>query len=119
MSNPDQKEVELMTANLDHAIEMGEALKRLERNGDFKKIITNGYLKEKVLASVSLLGVPQVVAEGRRTAVMEDLISASNLQFFLRFIESQYDSAKDPILSDEEEAEFAAAAAEAQAGELN
>jgi len=117
MSNPDQKEVELMTANLDHAIEMGEALKRLQRNGDFKKIITNGYLKEKVLASASLLGVPQ--ERQNRVNIMEDMIAASNLQFFLRYIEAQYESTKDPILSDEEEAELAAAAAEAQAGELN
>jgi len=119
MSNPEQENIELMTANFDHAIEMGEALKRLQRNGDFKKIITNGYLKEKVLASVSLLGVPQIQAEGKRPGVMEDLVAASNLQFFLRLIEHQYEAAKDPILSDEEEAELAAAAEEAQTQGMN
>ena len=119
MSNPDREQVELMTAQFDHAIEMGEAYKRLAKNGDFKKIILNGYLKEKVLASVSLLGVPQIQAEGKRPGVMEDLVAASNLQFFLRMIENQYAAAKDPILSDEEEAEFAAMAAAEQAEGLN
>ena len=115
MSNP-QTETEEFNAEveqIEHAISMGEAWQRLQRNGDFKKIITNGYLNEKVLASVSLLGVPQM--KGDRGSVMEDLVSASNLQFFFKMIEAQYEGAKNPILSDEEQAEFEAAQAEAEA----
>lgn len=121
MSNPEKEQAELMSIQLDHVVEMGEALKRLQRNGDFKKIITNGYLKNKVLASVSLLGVPQIQAEGKRPMVMEDLVAASNLQFFLRMIENDYEATKNPILSDQEEAEMAqmAAAEEASAAGLN
>lgn len=112
MSNPAQTEEELLSINMDFAIEMGEALKRLSKNGDFKKIITNGYLRDKVMASVSLLAVPQILAEGRRGNIMEDITAASNLQFFLRMIENDYEATKNPILSDAEEAEMAAAAAE-------
>jgi hypothetical protein len=100
--------VELETVSLDHAVEMGEAYKRLQRNGDFKKIITEGYLKAKVLASVSLLAVPQMKEAGQRPGTMEDIISASNLMYFLLQIERQYAAATTPILSDEEEAELAA-----------
>jgi hypothetical protein len=99
--------VELETVSLDHAIEMGEAYNRLRRNGDFKKIIAEGYLKAKVLASVSLLAVPQMKDAGQRPATMEDIISASNLSYFLLQIDRQYAAATNPILSDEEEAELA------------
>ncbi len=103
MSNSEQEELELMTVSLDHALSMGEAWSRLQRNGDFKKVITNGYLRDKVLASVSLLGVPQIKDKGRRPDVMEDLVAASNLQFYFKIIEHEYEGAKNPILSDDEE----------------
>jgi hypothetical protein len=109
MSNPktEQEQIELETRSLEEAIVMGEAWQRLQRNGDFKKLITEGYLKDKVLNSVSLLAVPQL--KNDRAGIMEDLICASNLQFFFRWIENQYQAAKNPILSDEEEAEAQAA----------
>jgi len=99
---------DLMTADLDHAIDMGEAWLRLQRNGDFKKIITEGYLKEKVLASHSLLAVPQIKDKGRRPDVIEDLIASSNLKFYFKIIEHEYEGAKNPILSDDEEEELQA-----------
>ena len=114
MSNSDQ-DAELMTADLDHAIDMGEAWLRLQRNGDFKKIITEGYLKNKVLASVSLLGVPQIVDARRRPHVIEDIVSASNLQYYFKVIEHEYQGATQPILSDDEERELAELAAAEQA----
>lgn len=118
MSNSDeQRQKELMTASMDHALHMGEAWLRLQKNGDFKKIITNGYLKEKVLASASLLGVPQ--ERDRRGMIMEDLISASNLEFFFRMIENQYEAVKNPILTDEEERLMEEAAAAEASGEVN
>jgi hypothetical protein len=50
---------------------------------------------------------------------MEDLVSASNLQYFFRLIEHQYEGASNPIMSDDEEAEFAAMAAAAQNESVN
>lgn len=117
MSNP-KDQIELETASLDHAISMGEAWLRLQRNADFKKVILNGYCKEKVLASVSLLAVPQIIDAGRRTYVMEDLVAASNLEYFFKIIEHEYEGAKNPILSDDEEAELAALEAEEAADSL-
>jgi len=99
---------ELETIETEHHVVMGEALGRLRNNPDFKMVIENGYLKEKVLASVSMLAVPQISETGKRPGVMEDLISASNLQFFLSMVEDFYEAAKDPVLSDEEEAELEA-----------
>jgi hypothetical protein len=116
MSNsaPTKEELDFMTADLDHALVMGEAWLRLQKNSDFKKVILHGYLRDKVLASHSLLGVPQIKDKGQRQNVIEDLISSSNLKFFFKLIEHEYEGAKNPVLSDDEEIEMAnAEAAEA------
>lgn len=105
MSNSEQLEFE--TASLDHALSMGEAWLRLQRNGDFKKVILNGYCKEKVLASHSLLAVPQIKDKGQRQNVIEDMIASSNLMYYFKIIEHEYEGAKNPILSDDEEIEVA------------
>ena len=102
------EEIELETIEMEHHLEMGEAWNALKENPHFQKVIMDGYLKNKVLASVSLLAVPQISDQGRRPGVMEDLISASNLQYFFKQIEDFYEGAKNPILSDEEEEELAA-----------
>lgn len=104
----DKTELELKIIETDHHRVMGEALNRLRDNPDFKAVITEGYLKDKVLASVSLLGVPQINEAGKRVGIMEDLISSSNLQYFFSQIDSFYEGVTDPILSDEEEAELEA-----------
>lgn len=106
MSNSEQEQIELETISIEHAITMGEAWLRLQRNGDFKKIIMKGFLNEKVLASTSLLAVPQIKDNGLRPGVIEDLIAASNLQYFFKIIEHEYEGAKNPILSDQEEEEL-------------
>lgn len=116
MSNSEKEQIELETISIEHAITMGEAWNRLQRNGDFKKVIMDGYCKKKAEASVSLLAVPQIKDQGRRPDVVEDLIAISNLQYFFKIIEHEYEGAKNPILSDEEEAELAAAE---QQGEVN
>lgn len=109
MSNPQNaQEMFEMGEELEHHILMGEALARLKDNPDFKKVVLDGYLQDKVLASVSLLAVPQIQEQGRRPGVMEDLVASSNLQYYFRQIEQFYEGAKNPILSDEEEAELAA-----------
>jgi hypothetical protein len=54
--------------------------------------------------------------------VIEDMISSSNLAYFFKIIEHEYEGAKNPVLSDDEEIEIAnAEAAEAAAaiGQVN
>lgn len=109
MSNDDDLDILTIEEDRTHDIEMGEALERLKKNPDFQKVITNGYLDQKVKASVSLLAVPQIKQQGHRPDIMEDLVSASNLQYFFLMVEEAYAGAKDPIYSDEELAEIEAA----------
>lgn len=94
----------------EHHLKMGEALKRLSKNGDFKMLITEGYLKGKVMASWSLLAVPQ--EREQRAQIMEDLIAQSHLSFFFQMVEQFYEGAKNPILTDEEQELFDAQQAE-------
>ena len=110
MSNPEQQ-VELETIDNTKDLLMGEALERLERNPDWKLVIEEGYLQDSVLNSMSLLAVPQL--RNDRGGVMEDLVAASNLKYYLLTLKNFYEGAKNPILSDEEEEELAQAEMEA------
>ena len=95
----------LETIDISHALKMGEALNRLRENEDFKTVILDGYLNENVMASWSLLGVPQM--KGNRGNIMEDLVACANLKYFFAMVDNQYMGATNPILSDEEEEELA------------
>ena len=101
MSN--NEEILSVENEAEHAVKMGKALSRLQDNKDFKTLILEGYLKDKALASVSLLAVPQIKASGQRADIMEDLVASSNLAYFLQMVENAYVEATDPVLSDEEE----------------
>lgn len=61
-------------------VDLAEALDRLERNDDFKKVISEGYFKEKAVMGVSLLATDYVKKSGLRPDVMEGLIAISALQ---------------------------------------
>lgn len=47
-----------------------------------------GYFKDKAINGVSLLAQDAIIANGHRTAVMEDLIAISSLQDFFITIEN-------------------------------
>jgi len=102
----ENEEILSVEQDTEHAVKLGEALRNLRKNNDFKVLIEEGYLKDKALASVSLLAVPQIKSKGLRPDIMEDLVSASNLQYFLEMVENAYVDATDPIYSDEEEKEI-------------
>ena len=101
----ENEEILSVEREVEHNIKIGEALKRLQDNDDFKTLILEGYLKEKALASVSLLSVPQIKESGKRPDVIEDLVASSNLSYFLTMVENAYMEATDPVYSDQEEEE--------------
>ena len=81
MSNQNEN-VELETTEIEHYVDMGQALNRLRDNPDFKKVIIEGYFRDKAADSVSLLSMPAIKKRGERGDIMEDLVAISNLQFF-------------------------------------
>lgn len=88
---------DLETVEIQHWVDMLEALERLERNSDFQKVIIDGYIQSKALDSVSLLARPDVKKRGERTDVMEDLVAISNFQYFLAMVHRLGGSAKQDI----------------------
>ena len=92
---------ELETAERQYWVEASEALERLEKNPDFKKVILDGYLEQKVLDSVSLLAHPAIKQRGERADVMEDLVAASNLKYYMGMIKNMGAITKDEILDEE------------------
>lgn len=96
-------EAELETVDINGYLEMGEALLRLENNPDFKKVILDGYCGQSVKESVSLLATPAM--NKNRVNIMEDLIAASNLQYYFQMIKNFHAGAIQDS-SDEELTDF-------------
>lgn len=60
--------------------EMAQALERLEKNEDFKRVILEGYFKDKAINGVSLLATDHVKRGGFRGDIMEQLVAISQLE---------------------------------------
>ena len=73
-------------------VDMNDALVRL-KNGtpqpdDFKKVILEGYFKDKAINGVSLLATDYVKDNGLRPNVMEQLVAISALEDYFATITS-------------------------------
>lgn len=68
--------------------DMWASLQRLRENQDFKRLILEGYFKDKAVNGVSLLAQDGIVQGGHRSAVMEDLIAISSLEDYFVTIEN-------------------------------
>lgn len=84
----------LETVEITEYIEMNNALERLENNSDFKKVILDGYIKNKALGAVSCLGLPSFKQQGGRGDLIEELVAISNLQYYFEMIKNMGSSAK-------------------------
>ena len=84
-------------------VEMAEALERLERTADYKKVFVEGYFTDKAVSGVSILASDQVKASNRRTDVMEGLIAISALQDHLQTIRAMGAVAEDTDDESEDE----------------
>lgn len=60
--------------------DMYESLERLEHNEDFRRVVLDGYFKDKAINGVSMLATDYVRRNGARPEVMEALIAISHLQ---------------------------------------
>lgn len=69
-------------------VDQWASLERLKGNKDFKRVILEGYFKDKAVNGVSLLARDAIVEGGHRSAVMEDLIAISSLEDFFITIEN-------------------------------
>lgn len=80
--------------------DMYKALERLQDNPDFKRVILDGYFKDRAINGVSMLANRGVIEGNRRGQLMEELVAVSHLQDFFITI-TNLGSA--PVLADEAE----------------
>ena len=87
MINQNAAENELtaeMLEEYNYYVGQKQALDRLETNPNFKKVILEGYFRDKAVNGVSLLATDYVRKGGLRPEIMEGLVAISNLQdYFL------------------------------------
>lgn len=81
-------EQELFAIENDYYADLAQALVRLEQNEDFKKVIMNGYFKDKAIKGVEIIASPHVRANGLRGEVIEELNSISMLNDYFMTIKS-------------------------------
>jgi hypothetical protein len=82
--------------------DMYAALERLEKNEDFKRVVLNGYFKDKAINGVSLLATDHVRRGGFRPEIMEVLVAISHLEDYFMTIKAIGGA---PVESDEDEVE--------------
>ena len=89
------------------AVAMGEAVNRLHDNPDFQKVFLEGYFQDEAARLVSIMALPG--QEPHRAKIIGDAMAISGVQVYLHTIMQLHKSAVDPVMSDEEEREFAEA----------
>lgn len=85
-------EEELMSIENQYWVDTAAALERLENGNpqpdDFKKVIKDGYFKDKAINGVSMLGTEHVRRAGVRGDIMEQLVAISHLQDYFMTIKA-------------------------------
>jgi len=108
-----QESIDNLEYDLEQAhgmLELSKALNALDKNSDFKKVITDGYCKDYALRLVSLLASPQCATPEQRETTQRALDSISEFQQYTYGIESKAVSIQAMI--DETEAELTQARTE-------
>jgi hypothetical protein len=101
LSMSTQTDQELLMVENNYWMDMNMALERLESNEDFKKVILDGYFKDKAVNGVSLLATDYVKRGGFRGDIMEALVAISQLQDY--FITIKNKGAAPEVFEDEVE----------------
>lgn len=91
--------VELEYSENEYWVVLYEALERLQENDDFKKVIKEGYFKDKAVDGVSLLATDYVRQTGVRGNIMEELVAISALENYFQTIVNK----GAPVYADEDE----------------
>ena len=81
-------EEELYRIENDYWVNLAKDLESLEGDKRFQNVIMNGYFKDKAVNGVSMLAADQIVRNGLRPDVMEQLIAISQLQDYFMTIKN-------------------------------
>lgn len=101
----DLDQIELSIENAKNLIEFGDALKRLETNADYIKIITEDFFKNNALRLVKLKAAPQCQDEMNQKFINQQIDTVGHFAQYLTGIRVQGNSAKVAMERDAEERE--------------
>lgn len=92
LENPQIEMLELGIEDAKNMVKMGEAAKKLTKNGDFKKVIMNGYFVDEA-ARLALLSSDPNIPENVREFIMRDLNGPGALKRYLQTLTRMGDQA--------------------------
>ena len=99
------QELELIEISLKSAkakVEMAEALKRLQKNRDFKKVFLDHFLGTEVARTVKLMADPNMQSPQQQEILQKMLISVGQVDQFMRVTLMFGDMALQSITDDED-----------------
>jgi len=93
-------EEELLRVENDYWAGMAQDLVDLERDPKFKRVILEGYFRDRAVNGVSLLANDNIKRNNQRSDIMEQLIAVSQLQDYFITIKNL---GLSPAIGDEDE----------------
>lgn len=96
------KEIEVNIREAKKMVELGNALQRLEKNRDFKKLITEGYLREEAVRLVHLKGDPNMQTDEMQTAIEKAMDGITGLTQYCNKLRHQSYLAEKAIEDNEQ-----------------
>lgn len=99
-----EQELELIEDSINahkYNASLGEALTRLLKNRDFKKVILEHYMRDEAVRTVKLMAAPECQSPGQQEALQKILIAIGQLDQFMRVTLQIADRAEIGIRDDE------------------
>jgi hypothetical protein len=102
MSEQQIHEIEINMEQAKSFIGMGEALDKLHKNRDFKKIIVEGYFKEEAIRLVNLKSEPAMQSPEKQASIIRDIDAIGSLRSYFGKLYMQADQAIEAVKAGEE-----------------
>lgn len=80
----DRQQIEVSIEDLNEALALGDAVLRLRKNRDFRKLITDGYFTQNAARLVALKSDPSIVGTPTEDLIDREIIGIGTLQQYLR-----------------------------------
>lgn len=80
------EEREILTVSNNYWVEMKQSLDRLRENADFKKVILEGYFKDRAVNGVSMLSAPSSDSV-KKKELLDEMMAISNLVWYFKMLD--------------------------------
>ena len=102
MTQDTVQEIEANISKLKQFVDLELALERLEKNADFKKVISEGYLKDEAIRLVHAKADPHLQSPDKQAGVVGQIDAIGRLVTYFRGITQNANLARKSIEADEE-----------------